>query len=384
MDTQPSGGMIYTGEAGYVEVRAVSHDGKAGALLRYVNPDARKLHAVDVQGMKEMEEGVAAVLAAPGLEFCVFYGAYDPVHAGADITQFAGDPDIPAIKAHLDRGTVLDAKIKAEMWPRLRTVAILCGDRYGGSVEWPLFAQFAVASSNARLQFSEVHLGIVPGWNGVLNVLLRSNAANALYMGTTGNPVDAAGLKAAGIAQRVVETPAAPDRRATPPEDWPAVWTKHAEECQELLLAGALELATKPGLAYAPVSHTIADDAALRDELARRQDPAPYIALRDELAAKVAALGSGPIKDDLKALTKEALKSLAKLGKPLAPAAVSGLTEFVERWGKLSQADLQAQFAKPAQEEADLCTALMSTEHRRRGIDAILTRDVASKVPVFD
>ncbi len=383
VDSQASG-TLYQGAAGYADVRLAERAGKPGALLRYVNPDPRKLHAVDVAGMRELAEAVEAVLAAPGLSFCVFYGTYDPVHAGADITQFAGDPDIPAIKAHLDRGTQLDARIKAELWPRLRTVAVLAGDRYGGSVEWPLFARYAVAASNARLQFSEVQLGIVPGWNGVLNILLRSNAANALYMGATGNAVDAAGLRAANIAQCVVDLPADPDRRAVAPEEWPAMWSAHAMQCQALLLDAALGLAASDEAWPEDSAHQLLDSARLEAELARRQDPAPYRELQLRIADQVAALGQAPDSDALKALGKTALHGLQQLGKPLAPAAVAGLRDYVARWSRLSRAELLARFAEAAQEEADLCTALMGTEHRRRGIDAILTRDPAGKVPVFD
>lgn len=379
-----AGELIYTGPEGYVTLTRAEHSGKHGALLYYANPDARKLHAVDVQGMCEMEDAVSALeQEAEGLDFCIFCGAYDQVHAGADITQFAGDPDYAAIKKHLDRGTILDVRIK-KLWPKLRTVAILAGDRYGGSVEWPLFAEWAVACDKARLQFSEVHLGIVPGWNGILNVILKSNALNGKYMGQTGNPVAANGLMKMGLAQAIVATPEPPDRRSVEREQWPLIWAEHAALCQEVLMGSALKLATAEAAPVRETGFVLASEEDLAAEVARRTDPKPYMELRDEIAAKLAALGAEPGKDELKALTKEVNKSLGALGKPLAPASVNGLAEYVARWGVLGRDELLANFEEAAVGEVTLCDELMHTEHRRAGIGAILNRNPAERVPVFD
>jgi enoyl-CoA hydratase/carnithine racemase len=375
---------LYTGEAGFATAHRITHAGRSGALVYYANPDPRKLHSISVPGLRELEAAVDSVIRAPGLSFCVFHGAYDLIHAGADITQFAGEPDHAVIDAHLRRGTELDARIKAELWPRLRTVGVLCGDRYGGSVEWLLFAEHAVAAGNTRLQFSEVQLGILPGWNGILNVLLRSHAANALYLGATGNTVNAERVLAAGLARRVVELPADPDRRTVAPEDWPAVWAEHAARCQGLLLDAALELAVAEDWDTAPLASLLARPAEIAAELARRQDPAPYRALRERLEQRLAALGVEPAKEALRELRQEAARGLLELGKPLAPTAVAGVQAYVERWGELGRAELLALYAEASQAEAELCMALMRSEHRRRGVDAVLSRSPFGRVTVFD
>ena len=198
----------FSGAEGYCELSYIEAAGRRGALLYYVNPDQRKLHAVDSTGLEELEQAVA-LLEQSDAAFCIFYGAYDPLHAGADVTEFAGDPDLQAIHVHLQRGTQLDERIKA-LWPRMRTVSIIAGERFGGSVEWPLFAQYAVAAAPARIQLSEVQLGIIPGWNGVLNVLLKAGPLNAKYMAATGNPVNAQQMLALSLANVVVDVPQAP------------------------------------------------------------------------------------------------------------------------------------------------------------------------------
>jgi enoyl-CoA hydratase/carnithine racemase len=375
---------LYRGPGGYVKVDAVEFNGQDGALFYYANPDPRKLHAVDTRGMQELEEGVGAVEAvADKLRFVVFHGAYDPVHAGADITEFAGAPDYPAIRAHLRRGAALDARIK-RLWPRLRTVALFCGDRYGGSVEWPLFAEFGVVDEQCTIQLSEVTLGIIPGWNGVLNVLLKAGATNALYMGQTGNPVDARAMQRIGLAQLVVETPPAPDRRQTDPQQWLDVWAAHARECQELLLNAGLEVATQEAFDDTLAVEVLAGLEDLFDEVRRRTDPAPYRALRDEIAARAARFDPEADKDELKALGKEAAARVAQLGKPLAPLAVKSIAEYVQHWNAVGQAALLERFAEAGADESERCAALMDTPHRVAGVGAVLSKDVADKVPVFD
>lgn len=374
---------FFKGAKGYAHAAPVEHEAKQGALVYFANPDPRKLHAVDVDGMNELYHAIEAVEAhADDLAFCVFYGAYDPVHAGADITQFAGDPDVDAIRAHLYRGTDLDTRVKA-LWPKLRTVAAFCGDRYGGSVEWPLFAEWGVCDKATRIQFTEVHLGIVPGWNGILNTWLKGGRGNARYMGCTGNPVNAEQMKLMGLVQEVVETPDAPDRRAIERDQWAEAWAAHAEVCEELLLSAALDVATQEKPLIRSQGYELAFEDKQEEEINRRLDPAPYAALKKKTAEAAAALDPETQKDELKALIKASQKELAAMGKPLAPQAVAAVQDYLTRWGSLTTGEVFERYGEIGRNEADLCAQLMETEHRRIGIDAVLNRDPAAKIPVF-
>ncbi len=373
----------FKGAKGYAHAAPVEHDGKLGALVYFVNPDPRKLHAVDVEGMNELYNAIEAIEAhADDLEFCVFYGAYDPVHAGADITQFAGEPDVDAIRAHLYRGADLDARVKA-LWPKLRTVAAFCGDRYGGSVEWPLFAEWGVCDKATRIQFSEVHLGIIPGWNGILNTWLKSGQFNAKYMGCTGNPVNAEQMKLMGLVQEVVETPDAPDRRSVDREKWQETWDAHAEVCEELLLSAALGVATQEKPLIRAKGYMLDVEQHLDEEISRRTNVEAYAVLKQKTAEAGSALDPQEQKDELKALIKSSQKELSTLGKPLAPAAVEAVKGFLEKWGTLTTGEVFERYSEIGRHEADLCADLMHTEHRRIGIDAVLNRDPAAKIPVF-
>ncbi len=394
---------VYRGPQGYASLTPVSYAGRSGFLLHYRNPDPRKLHAVDSQGMRELSEAVAAleglVSAADGVvasavasgephpeadelaAFCVIYGDYDPIHAGADITEFAGEPDYSAIHQHMLRGVELDTRVK-QLWPRLRTVGVFCGERFGGSVEWPMFAQYAVCDSRTRVQYSEVQLGIVPGWNGILNTLLHSTPLNAEYMCATGNPVAAAQMLSAGLVQQVVEAPAGPDRAALSPEDYAAAWKVYASERQAALLAAALELACSEDLAHGEPQDLVSAEQ-MREEIERRSKPEPYAALRAAVAAESAALPAGDA-DAAKALFRKVAGEVARLGKPLAPEAVRGVQDFIERWRGLDQDELLSRFHEIGVEEAALIDRLMRTEHRRIGVNAVLSKNIAERVAVFD
>lgn len=376
------GDFLYRGDYGYARAELISHKGQPGVLLSYVNPDPRKLHAVDADGMAELYAAVEAIDAELSLKFCIFHGAYDPIHAGADITQFAGVPDYSLIRTHLYRGTDLDARIKA-LWPRMTTVAILCGDRYGGSVEWPLFAQWAVADDKTRIQFSEVHLGIVPGWNGLLNSVLRTHPANVRYIGQTGNPLSASQMLNCGLVHEVVSTPAPPDKRRVEPDKWAAVWSEHAAACQHLLLDAALELATSQGLEQVKHPYRICSDEELGEEVRRRTDVARYRALKARAAQEAARVNPQADPDAYRALLRQFAGELAEMGKPLAPKSVAAVSQFVQRWSAYSTHDVLERYTEAGHQEAELCNELMRTEHRKIGVNAVLSKDLAERIPVF-
>jgi len=349
----------------------------------YANPDPQKMHAIDVDGMLEMEEAVGVVEERVGeLKFLIMHGAYDQIHAGADITQFAGDCDYDAISLHLKRGTDLDVRVKG-LWPQLRTVSVMCGDRYGGSVEWPLYSEWSVCDTSTRIQFSEVHLGIIPGWNGVLNVLLKSNKLNAQYMGMTGNGIAGPELIKSGLAQKLVETQAPPDRRSIPREDWPDTWAKHAGVCQKMMIDAALELATCTEIPARDRSYGFCMEDELKAELGRRLNRGPYQELRDYVEKSVANIAMDD-RDALKALNKEIFKKLAALGKPLGPESVEAVGTFLERWGDLTPENLLKSYRDCADHEERLCDELMHTMNRRIGINAVLSKNPVERVAVFE
>lgn len=378
---------LYKGPEAYVELTGIEYNSKRGALLRYVNPDLRKLHAIDSLGMIELSHAIATVEELQGdLQFVVLHGAYDPLHAGADVTQFDGDPDYDAIRYDLFRGVELDARIK-RLWPKLRTVGVLSGNRFGGSVEWPLFAEFCVCDSTTVIQLSEVQLGIVPGWDGILNVMLKSNASNAQYMASTGNPVNAEQMLATGIVQAVVDAPPAPDRKLLNDTEYAAAWLSHAQSAQDQLLQAALDLATSNATSNAEApggtEYQLCDAEDYLAEIGRRTQDTEYKDLRETVEGHLKALGPNPSPEEVKALNRTVNSELALLGKPLAPEAVNFVQRYVKQFGSLTREELLARFEELGKIEANLCVELMHHTHRREGVRAVLSKNPAERIPVF-
>ena len=271
-----------------------------------------------------------------------------------DRVEPAGDEkkiDFEAVDAYLKQGTALDVRIK-KLSQKLVTVSAMYGERFGGSVEWPLMATYCVAADDTGIQLSEVNIGILPGWDGVLNVAIKAGPANALYMGTTGARLNAEQMLAAGIVDAVV------------PEG--EIVTK------------ALDLAgSKPPKREGIEQKDLVGEEELLKLITERLDTSRYQTLRDEVANEKE--GADP-----KELSKSVDKRLAKLGKPSAPLSVEAVTAFVQDCQNADLGDVGA-VETLAFKEAALCAALMKTRDRVLGIDSILKarEDVLNKIAIF-
>jgi len=350
---------IFAGEGGYASLTRAEAGARKGLLLEISNPTS-KVNTLPPDALSEIDTALEVVEKEADVEFVIFHGGEGRIHAGADVNMFAGvlepggdEPviDLDAVGKYLEQGTALDVRIK-KLSSGKTTVSIMHGERFGGSVEWPLMATYCVAESGTGIQLSEVNIGIIPGWDGVLNILLKAGPANALYMGATGARVDAAGMQKAGIVDAVVDS--------------------------DGLMAKALELA---GTAAPKREKNIGVDLVSENEimatLKDRLDVSRYEALRNTVAGE---------KDgaDPKELSKSVDKRIAELGKPCAPLAVEAVTGFLKEASEMDLSD-PANVEKLAFIEARLCTSLMKTNDRVLGINSILKarEDVLNKIALF-
>lgn len=335
----------------YANLLTQEHRGKKGALLKISNPES-KVDTLPFEALREIRLALDDIRADKSLGFVVFYGERRKIHAGADISLFAGDIDPLAVHEYLMAGADLDLSIKAL---GKRTVAIMQGECYGGSVEWPLMAERRVCTPEATVQFSEVNIGLIPGWDGVLNILLRSNKENALYLAATGNRASAQEMLDAGIVSRIC------------PED--------------AIMQGALDIATANTIP--PTANRIKALSTLAETekiIAARTDIKKYQALSDEISQKKA---SGELSGDKKAdnyIGKYTAKRLNELGRPVAPLAVSAVFKLIEKYSTISLDNAEL-IREMAHYEAELCFQLMNTTDRRAGIASILTNDPA--IPIY-
>jgi enoyl-CoA hydratase/carnithine racemase len=350
---------IFAGSGGFATLKGAESGGRKGALLEIANPES-KVNTLPPAALAEIGQALDAVEADGSLQFVVFHGGQGKIHAGADVKMFAGELeasgdekviDLAAVEAYLKQGTALDVRIK-KLSEKLTTVSVMHGERFGGSVEWPLMASYCAASTDTGIQFSEVNIGIIPGWDGVLNVAARSGTANALYMGATGARVDAVDMLEAGIIDAAVA-----------PEE---------------LMSRALELAGSAApKREAGERKELASEEEILATLKDRLDTSRYEAFRDNVAGEKE--GADP-----KELAKSVEGRLAAMGKPCAPLAVESVTAFVK---DCQDADLSdpAALEALAFKEAALCAALMKTKDRVIGINSILKarEDVLNKIPIY-
>ncbi len=348
---------VFSGAGGYARLTRTTAGGKTGALLEISNPNS-KVNTVPPEALAEIGGALDAVEADADVKFVVFHGGEGKVHAGADVTMFAGGlaededpPNYAAVNEYLKQGAALDVRIKRLSAERT-TVSIMHGERFGGSVEWPLMASYCVAEAGAGIQFSEVNIGILPGWDGVLNVLLKSGPTNALYMGATGARLDAGQMEEAGIVDDVTDS--------------------------DKLMVKALELAAEaPPVAERGGVKGLVATGEFFKLLSDRLNVGRYQALRDEVAGQQGEM-------EPKEFSRHVDKQLAGLGKPCAPLAVESVFGLVAKAAGVDPADLDA-VEKLAFEEAARCGELMRTRDRVIGIDSILRarENPLNKIAIF-
>ncbi|MHC4914729.1 MAG: enoyl-CoA hydratase/isomerase family protein [Planctomycetota bacterium] len=351
---------IFAGGGGYAKLTRAESGSRKGAVLEISNPNS-KVNTLPPEALTEIGEALDAVDADGSLEFLVLCGGEGKVHAGADVNTFAGEVeppegekgiDLAAVEAYLKQGAALDVRIK-KISKKLTTASAMSGERFGGSVEWPLMTTYCVAAEGTGIQLSEVTIGIIPGWDGVLNVALRSGPASALYMGATGARVDDAQMLESGIVDAVVP--------------------------ESEIVAKALEIAgSAPPERAAAERKELASEEEILAALKDRLDTSRYEALRDNVAEEKEEGG------DPKELSKSVEERLAQMGKPCAPLAVEAVSAFVKDCQEADLGDVAA-FETLAFKEAALCTALMKTADRVMGINSILKarEDVLNKIPIY-
>jgi len=83
-------------------------------------------------------------------------------------------------------------------------VAALNGHAFGGGCEVAIACDFRLAADDVKLAFNQVDLGIMPAWGGIERLQAVVGRAKALYLLTTGLPIDAPTAAAWGLLEQVV------------------------------------------------------------------------------------------------------------------------------------------------------------------------------------
>ena len=365
----------------YLAIDEVSFGGKRGAILCYYNPP---VHQVGNPALDAYLEGLNRVYEKRNeFHFLMMVGANDPVHAGGDLKESLGKLDRTlAMKKEkeeagasaeetdllydwadrrLEKGIALHRKVR-NLAQHMTTVAVCGGGtRFGGSAEIPLMSDYIVGDSRSGMCFSEVMIGLLPGWSGVVRAIIKAGPLNARYMAMTGKEVKADKLKAIGIYNAVVDISLPfPKMKKTgdPKADKTAygeALERHDEETGMVLLPKGLEIATCPveeiPMVKEPVA--LAVETEIVEEVKKRQDPQTY-----------AHIWGKPL--------KEVGEEMGKLGRPLAPQSVRALSALL---GSYSPSGFD-EFAF-VKREGDADARLYRDSKFRAGLTATLEQKVA-------
>ncbi|APE45982.1 hypothetical protein BOO69_20725 (plasmid) [Sulfitobacter alexandrii] len=156
----------------------------------------------------------------------------DPESGLADNPRAARDPYVHRILEVFD--TV--------QWLPCPTIAAINGHALGGGMELALACDFRLMSASARIGQPEVRHGLVPGGNGIQQLIRLIGREAALDMLMSGDALDGEAALARGLVSRVV----APDALAAEAETFAARFLMCGPDAVALTKRAALRAADVP------------------------------------------------------------------------------------------------------------------------------------------
>ncbi len=370
----------------YLTLEEIKVRDTAGAIVCYHNPP---VHQVGNAALDAYLVVLSLMQARQKeLQFLIMYSANDPIHAGGDLKESLVQLDrtLELRKNLLVKGSSAadidllynwgDERLQKafQLYRALRQLGKdtriigICGGgaRYGGSAELVLMADVIVGDSRSAICFSEVLLGLIPGWGGIGRTISRSGLLNARYLAYTAAECPAADLKKMGIFNTVVDVPLALPRlqkTADPQADkirYQEALQKNNDETGPLLLAAALELAV------CPQSAILRLDPQKRAALLTEEKLTAVIKMRSNFA-NYRRLVNKPL--------VEVKEELTRMGRPLAPQSVAALDTL---FAKYDAATFDEE--RFIEQEMQLDARLYRDRRFRAGITATLEQ----RVPDFD
>jgi enoyl-CoA hydratase/3-hydroxyacyl-CoA dehydrogenase len=177
----------------------LSVDG-AIAYITMSRPEA--LNALNSKVLHELKDALAQVRANRAVRVVIFSGEGNAFIAGADIKEMQALAAKPAaIRAFTDFGQGVLRDIETLPQP---VIAAINGFALGGGLELALACDIRIASSDARLGFPEVGLGILPGLGGTQRTTRLAGRGVASELVFTGDLIGAEEAARMGLLNRVV------------------------------------------------------------------------------------------------------------------------------------------------------------------------------------
>ncbi|MEZ5269175.1 MAG: enoyl-CoA hydratase-related protein [Microthrixaceae bacterium] len=167
-----------------------------------------KVNALCVDLLDQLAQA-AGRIASENPRAVVVTGGPKVFAAGADITEFAADPDpdsfelaAPGRVSEIGRAFLYGLGAVAGL--PCPTIAAVNGFALGGGCELALACDFRVASEGARFRQPEILLGIIPGGGGTQRLARLVGTARAKDLVFSGRMVEADEASTMGLVDRVV------------------------------------------------------------------------------------------------------------------------------------------------------------------------------------
>lgn len=179
-----------------VRVERLGH----AALIVIDRPQAQ--NAISRPTMTELGAALDEVAADPEIRVVALRGQGERVFvSGGDLKELASiRTEDEAQAMAMTMRTLLD-RVASLPVP---VVAALNGHAFGGGCETAIACDFRLAADDVKLAFNQVDLGIMPAWGGIERLQAIVGRGRALYLLTTGLPVDAPTAADWGLVERVV------------------------------------------------------------------------------------------------------------------------------------------------------------------------------------
>lgn len=172
-----------------------------GSIVTLTMSRPAALNALNTRFFNEMDNFLDEISKDSHIRVLIITGEGKAFVAGADIAEMV-NMDSDQARAFSKRGQEVFYKLSKMPFP---VIAAINGFALGGGLELAMACDFRIASSNAKFGQPEVSLGLIPGYAGTQRLPRLTNLADALFLLTTGEAIDAVTAHTMRLVQKVIE-----------------------------------------------------------------------------------------------------------------------------------------------------------------------------------
>lgn len=167
------------------------------AFITISRPQA--LNALNSRFFEEMDHYISVIGTDKSVRALIITGEGKAFVAGADIAEMVNMKADEA-RDFSKKGQVVFNRLGHLPFP---VIAAVNGFALGGGMELAMACDFRIAASTAKFGQPEVNLGLIPGYAGTQRLPRLTNLADALYLLTTAEVIDAATALQMRLIQKV-------------------------------------------------------------------------------------------------------------------------------------------------------------------------------------